>query len=59
MKMFEFRQKKFTEVGSHVFIWQYVNIGSGNGLAPIREATIWTNADPVQCRIYAALGEMS
>ena len=34
-----------------------VSIGSGNGLAPNRrQAIIWTNADPVQRRIYAALG---
>ena len=32
-------------------------IGSGNGLAPNRrQAIIWTNADPSQWRIYAALG---
>ena len=31
--------------------------GSGNGLAPKRrQAIIWTNADPVHRRIYAALG---
>ena len=37
--------------------WQYVSIGSDNGLIPSRrQAIIWTNADPVQCRIYAALG---
>ena len=32
-------------------------IGSGNGLAPNRrQAITWTNADPVDWRIYAALG---
>ena len=32
-------------------------IGSGNGLAPSRrQAIIWTNADPIHWRIYAALG---
>ena len=37
--------------------WQYVSIGSDDGLAPHRRQTIiWTNADPVQRRIYAALG---
>ena len=31
--------------------------GSGNGLAPYRrQAIIWTSADPVHWRIYAALG---
>ena len=31
--------------------------GSDNGLAPIRrQAIIWTTADPVHWRIYAALG---
>ena len=36
--------------------WQKASIGSGNGLAPNRRQTIiWTNADPVHCRIYAAL----
>ena len=34
-----------------------MSIGSGNGLAQIRrQAIIWTNADPVHWRIYAALG---
>ena len=37
--------------------WQYASIGSGDGLAPNRrQAIIWTNADPVRWRIYAALG---
>ena len=37
--------------------WQYVSIGSDNGLAPSRwQAIIWTNADPVHQRICAALG---
>ena len=34
----------FTEVCSWAFDWQYVSIGSGNGLAPNRwQAIIWTN----------------
>ena len=46
--------------------WQFVPrspidnttaLGSGNGLAPNgRQAIVWTNADLVQFRIYAALG---
>ena len=37
--------------------WQYSSIGSDNGSAPTRrQAIIWTNADPVHRRIYAALG---
>ena len=36
------------------------SIGLDNGSAPNRrQAIIWTNADPIQWRIYAALGEMS
>ena len=32
-------------------------IGSDNGMAPTRrQAIIWTNAGPIQWRIYAALG---
>ena len=39
---------------------EYSSIGSDNGLAPtVRQAIIWTNADPVHWRIYAAQGEMS
>ena len=38
------------------FNWQYVGIGSDNGLAPSRrQAIIWTNADPLHWRLYAAL----
>ena len=37
--------------------WQYVGIGSDNGLAPSRrQAIIWTNAHPINWRIYTALG---
>ena len=36
------------------------SIGLDNGLTPNRrQAIIWTNADPIQWRIYAAQGEMS
>ena len=32
-------------------------IGLDNGLAPnMRQAIIWTNADPIHWRIYASLG---
>ena len=34
-----------------------VNIGSDNGLAPTRrQAIIWTNVNPIDWRIFAALG---
>ena len=47
----------FTEVCSQGSNWQYVRIGSVNGLAPNRrQAITWTNDDPVHWRIYAALG---
>ena len=37
--------------------WHFPSIGLDNGLAPNRRKTIiWTNADPIHCRIYAALG---
>ena len=37
--------------------WQYSSSGSDNGLAPHRrQAIIWTNADLIHWRIYAALG---
>ena len=37
--------------------WQYIIIGSDNGLVPNRrQAIIWTNAGVVNCRIYASLG---
>ena len=40
-----------------MFIWQQTSIGSGNGLAlNRRQGIIWTNADSVQWRIFAALG---
>ena len=47
----------FTEVCSHGPYWQYSSIGSDNGLAPNRrQAIVWTNADKIHWRIYAALG---
>ena len=60
MEMFKFRLLLFffffAEVCSYVSNWQLVSIGSGNGLAPIRwQAIIWTNADPIDWSIYAAL----
>ena len=37
--------------------WKEPSIGLDNGLAPNRhQAIIWTNADPIHWRIYAALG---
>ena len=53
MKILEFK-KNICSLGSN---WQYIYIGSDNGLAPsMWQAIIWTNADPVHRRIYAALG---
>ena len=55
-KYLNFKQN-FIEIYSLDSIWQYVSIGSGDGLAPFRrQAIIWTNAHPVHWRIYAALG---
>ena len=49
---FEFRWNLFP--GVQLTISQY---GLGSGLAPNRrQATTWTNADPILWRIYAALG---
>ena len=54
-KYFNFKQY-FIEICSLGSNWQYVGIGSDNGLAPSRrQAIIWTNVDPVH-RIYAAIG---
>ena len=37
--------------------WQYPSIGLDNGLSQNRQQTIiWTNADPIHRRMYAALG---
>ena len=47
----------FNEIYSEGFNWQYVIIGSGNGLALNRwQAIIWTNGHLIRRRIYAALG---
>ena len=47
----------FTGVCSQVSNWQYLSIGLDKGLAPNkRQAIIWTNADPIRWRIYAAQG---
>ena len=54
MKMIEFRFDFYWVQGSRL---QWAGIASGNGLAPIRrQAIIWTNADTVHWRTYAALG---
>ena len=46
-----------TEINSYLPNWQQCSIGLDNGLAPNRrQAIIWTNADPIHWRIYAALG---
>ena len=40
-----------------LMVWQEPGIGLDNGLAPNRrQVIIWTNSDPIQWRIYAALG---
>ena len=47
----------FTKICSQGSDWQWVSIGSGNGLAlNRRQAITWTNANPFHRRIYAALG---
>ena len=47
----------FTDVCSYVSNLQQSTIGLDNGLTPNRrQAIIWTNADPIHWRIYAALG---
>ena len=47
----------FTDVCSQGANWQSSSIGLDNGLAPNRwQAIIWTNADPINWRIYATLG---
>ena len=46
----------FSWIKSFVFRWQQPSIGLVNGLMPNRrQAVIWTNADPVHWRLYAAL----
>ena len=55
MKRFYF-DSSFTEVCSQGSNWQYSSIGSDDGLAPTRrQAIIWTIADPIHWRMYAAL----
>ena len=50
----------FNDIGSLGSYWHYANISSDDGLAPSgRPLIIWTNADPVQRSINAALEEMS
>ena len=47
----------FTDVCPKGSNWQSSGIGLDNGLAPNRrQAIIWTNADPINWRIYATLG---
>ena len=42
------------------FKWQYVSIGSGNGLSPNKwQAITLANADPVHWHICGIRGEMS
>ena len=53
-----FLKENLTEICFSGSNWQYVRIGSGNGLAPTRrQAITWINADPIHWRIYGALGE--
>ena len=48
--------QNFTEVCSQLSNWQKPSIDLDSGLAPnMRQAIIWTNADPIYLRIYAAL----
>ena len=54
MKIFELQIKFHWNMESN---WQYVSIGSDDGLASSRrQVIIWSIADPVHWRIYAALG---
>ena len=49
--------KNFTDVCPQGSNWQSSSIGLDNGMAPNRrQAIIWTNADPINWRIYATLG---
>ena len=48
----------FIELCSQRSCWQQPKIGLDNGLVPNRrQASIWTNADQIHWRIYAALGD--
>ena len=52
-----YSDSNFPEVCSHGSNWQWPCDGLDNGLVPNRlQAIIWTNADPIHWRIYAALG---
>ena len=56
-EFFFYFDKNFTDVCSQGSNWQSSSIGLDNGLAPNRrQAIIWTNADPINWRIYATLG---
>ena len=47
----------FIEVYFYGSNWKLPSAVSDNGLAPNRrQAIIWTNADPIDWRVYAALG---
>ena len=47
----------FAEFSSEGPNWQWPSICLDNGLTPNRrQANIWTNADPIHWRIYAAVG---
>ena len=47
----------FTDICSQGCNCQWASVSSGNGLSPLQcQAVIWTNADPIHWRIYAALG---
>ena len=47
----------FMETCSQVSNWQYISIGSGNGLAPNRrQAIIWTDVGLSYWRVYASPG---
>ena len=49
--------KNLTEIHSLENDWQWVSIGSDNGLAPKRQqAIIWANDDLIHWCIYASLG---
>ena len=54
---FLYFHSNFTEVCSQGPNWQWVSVGSGNGLTPNRRQAITrANAGPVHWHIYAALG---
>ena len=47
----------FNEVCLYESDWQYVSMGSGNGLAPNRQQAItWISDDPGHWRKYAVQG---